>query len=119
MSGVVYFSDMRTKKGASLPEKVELIRARLAGLDDHPHVGDVRQCGMMVGIELVRDRSARRPFDPAARVGAGVCKHARNHGLIIRPLGDVVVLMPAPAMDAGTLGRMLDAAGTTIHEYFA
>jgi len=119
-----------------LPEKIGLIRERLAELADHPHVGDVRQCGMMVGIELVRQRKRGQapfrpqgprgashervpvPFSPALQVGAAVCRHARNHGVIIRPLGDVVVLMPAPAMDMTTLNRLLDAVGTTIHEYF-
>ena len=103
--------------GAMEP-KIDLIRRRLAELTDHPHVGDVRQCGMMVGIELVHDRPTRRPFDPARRIGAAVCRHARRHGLIIRPLGDVVVLMPAPAMDLDTLGKLLCAAVASIHEYF-
>ena len=73
--------------------------------------------GMMVGIELVADRAGPKPFDPGRRVGAAVCKAARHHGLIIRPLGDVVVLMPAPAMDAATLDRMLSAVVETIREY--
>ena len=73
---------------------------------------------MMVGIELVRDRKGPRPFDPDRRIGAAVCWHARRHGVIIRPLGDVVVLMPAPAMDAATLERLLHATAGTIHEYF-
>jgi len=103
----------------ALPAKVERLRRRLAELADHPHVGDVRQCGMMVGIELVADRGRKEPFDPALRVGAAVCRRARRHGLVIRPLGDVVVLMPAPAMDAGTLDRMMDAVAATVTEYFA
>ncbi len=101
-----------------LPEKVELIGRGLRALADHPHVGDLRQCGMMVGIELVQDRSEKRPFDPAERIGEAVCARARRHGVIIRPLSDVVVLMPAPAMDTGTLDRLLLAVVTTINEYF-
>ena len=117
---------------ASLPAKAGRITERLAELRDHPHVANIRQCGMMVGIELVEKRGhstfspdgggARgdcTPFDPALRTGAAVCTRARRHGLIIRPLGDVVVLMPAPAMDSETLELMLGAAVTTIHEYFA
>ena len=102
----------------AMPAKIDLLAARLAELSDHPHVGDVRQRGMMVGIELVRDPRGREPFHPSLGVGAAVCKLARKHGLIIRPLGDVVVLMPAPAMDTETLTRMLDAVIASIHEYF-
>jgi len=102
----------------ALPGKIDLLRQVISPLVDHPHVGDVRQCGMMVGIELVRDRAAREPFDPRRRVGASVCRHARRHGVIIRPLGDVVVLMPAPAMDAATLTRLAGAVTAAIGEYF-
>ncbi len=92
----------------------EEVRARLAELADHPHVGDIRQCGMMVGIELVGNRRGPWPFDPALRVGAGVCKHARNHGLIIRPLGDVVVLMPPLAMDEEELELLVQVTAEAI-----
>ncbi|HQL72300.1 MAG: L-Lysine-8-amino-7-oxononanoate aminotransferase [Planctomycetes bacterium ADurb.Bin126] len=102
----------------ALPAKIERLAAGLAPLRDHPHVGDIRQCGMMVGIELVAEREKPRPFDPARRVGREVCLQARRRGLIIRPLGDVVVLMPAPAMDVGTIDRMLTATVETIHEFF-
>jgi adenosylmethionine-8-amino-7-oxononanoate aminotransferase len=102
----------------SLDEKVELIRAALAPLSDHPNVGDIRQCGMMAGIELVADREGPEFFDAADRVGAAVCRAALDRNIIIRPLGDVVTLMPAPAMDTATLGRLLEGVTATIDEYF-
>lgn len=101
-----------------LPPKIGMIRRSLVRLAGHRHVADVRQCGMMAGIELMADPTRRWPFDPKLRVGAAVCRHARRHGLIIRPLGDVVVLMPAPAMDKATLGRMLAMVEATIDEFF-
>ncbi len=101
----------------ALEAKVALIRRRLAELAEHPHVGDIRQCGMMVGIDLLADRGRRRPFEPGQLVGAGVCRHARRHGILIRPLGDVVVLMPAPAMDMPTLERLLDGTVASIKEF--
>jgi len=104
---------------AHLPAKAELIASRLTALADHPNVGDVRQCGMMAGIELVENRGQRTPFDPARRIAADVCLAARNRGVILRPLGDVIVLMPAPAMDTETLERLLTATVETIHDYFA
>ncbi len=102
----------------TLPEKVELIHRRLGELDGHPHVGDVRQRGMMVGIELVHRRERREPFATALRTGAAVCRWGRRHGIIIRPLGDVVVLMPAPAMDLPTLDRLLTGVIASVNEFF-
>ena len=101
----------------AMGEKAAMIRDALRELADHPHVGDVRQCGMMVGIELLRDRKHKRAFDPVHRVGSAVCKAARARGVITRPLGDVVVLMPAPAMDLVTLKRLLDAIVETVKEF--
>ena len=63
-----------------------------------PWVGDIRQRGLMIGIELVADRSSGRPFAADAFQGARVCAAARRHGVILRPLGDVVVWMPPLAM---------------------
>jgi adenosylmethionine-8-amino-7-oxononanoate aminotransferase len=83
---------------AAVRQKAELLASRLERLKSHPHVGDVRQKGLMVGIELVEDRATRRSFDPRKRTGASVCQAARKHGVIIRPLGDVIVLMPPLAM---------------------
>ena len=61
---------------------------------DQPHVGDIRQRGLMVGIELVADQESREPFPVNQRVGHRVILAARKLGAILRPLGDVIVLMP-------------------------
>jgi adenosylmethionine-8-amino-7-oxononanoate aminotransferase len=103
---------------AALPSRIALIRRRLAPLADHPHAGDIRQCGMMAGIDLVADRASGTFFDPGLRVGAGVCRAAIRRGIMIRPLGDVVVLMPAPAMDLPTLDRLVSGVVESIHEHF-
>jgi adenosylmethionine-8-amino-7-oxononanoate aminotransferase len=60
-----------------------------------PAVGDVRQEGCILAIELVKDFTTREPFDPSLRVGARVCEAAKKHGLLTRPAGrDVLLLMP-------------------------
>lgn len=100
-----------------LPGKIDLIRRRLGALAEHPNVGDIRQCGMMVGIDLVQDRPRRQPFDVARHVGSGVCDLARRRGAMIRPLGDIVVLMPAPAMDEATLDQLLTVTVESIQDY--
>ncbi len=103
----------------TVPARACQIASSLAELADHPHLGDIRQRGMMVGIELVADRQGPVRFDPATRTGVAVCAAAKEHGIITRPLGDTVTLMPAPGIDEATLGRLLDGIIKTIQEYFA
>jgi adenosylmethionine---8-amino-7-oxononanoate aminotransferase len=76
----------------------QVFSKELSSFGDLPGVGEIRQRGIMMGIELVADKESRQPHPPADRVGHAVTLHARKRGLMIRPLGDVVVLMPAPAM---------------------
>ena len=97
-----------------------IITERLNALrdpDKFPHVVDVRQRGLMVGIELAQDRHTHRPFDPAAQTGAALCMAMRPKGLIIRPLGDVLILMPIPAMSHESLDKMLNTVIETIREH--
>jgi len=87
-----YFKEKRVLDRAR--RQTAALTAELKKIEAHPNVGEVRQKGMMVGIELVRDRATRAPFPIEAQMGARVCREARKHGVIIRPLGNVVVLMP-------------------------
>jgi adenosylmethionine-8-amino-7-oxononanoate aminotransferase len=89
--------------------KAEKLSTMLSELKHLPHVGDIRQKGFMVGIELVKDKQTREAFDPKLRVGAEICQRIRKHGVILRPLGDVIVMMPALAMGEGDLKRIVDA----------
>lgn len=73
---------------ASLEAKIGVLGTELEELRDLPWVADVRQCGFIAGIELRRDDAQK------GRVGAAVCLAARRHGLLTRPIRDVVVLMP-------------------------
>jgi len=70
----------------------------------------------MVGIELVQDRDGAVPFDAQLRMGHQVTLAARKQGLILRPLGDVVVLMPAPAMPAERIDELCDKTFAAIEE---
>jgi adenosylmethionine-8-amino-7-oxononanoate aminotransferase len=60
----------------------------------------------MAGVELVEDRATKRPFPPERRVGAHVCRLCREQGVLLRPLGDVVVVMPPLAIDLSLLDRL-------------
>jgi len=79
---------------ARLAPKIAHLRFRLETMRDLPHVGDIRHCGVMCGIELVQNKASREPYAPGEKVGRRVVLEAREHGVIIRPLGDVIVLMP-------------------------
>ena len=94
---------------ADVRRKATGLAELLAPLRDLSHVGDVRQKGLMVGIELVADKDERTPFDPRRRVGAAVCDRVRRHGVLIRPLGDVVVLMPPLVMPISDLSAIIRA----------
>jgi adenosylmethionine---8-amino-7-oxononanoate aminotransferase len=82
-------------------------------------VGEIRQKGVMCGIELVPDRDSREPFAADKRVGHQVTLAARQRGAVIRPLGDVIVLMPAPAMPVELVDRLCDIAFESIEEVVA
>ena len=91
-----------------LRPKIDRLAERLASdVTPLPHVADVRQCGVMVGIEIAADASARRPYPPGDRMGAGVTVEARRRGVIVRPLGDVVVLMPPLSIRDDELDRLV------------
>ncbi len=93
-----------------LPDKIERLRQALATqVSAHPNVGDIRQRGLMVGIELVADRATAESFPPEATTGARVCTAARASGVLLRPLGDVIVLMPPLSITHGEVDALVAA----------
>jgi len=77
-------------------------------------VGEVRQCGFMVGIELAADRTKARAFDQALKMGSRVVFQAGKRGVIIRPLGDVVVLMPHLSFSEEELLKLVEITAESI-----
>ncbi|HWO41507.1 MAG TPA: adenosylmethionine--8-amino-7-oxononanoate transaminase [Candidatus Eisenbacteria bacterium] len=95
--------------------KIAYARDRLArDIASLQHVSDVRQWGLMIGIELVADKRSRRSYPPEKRVGHRVILEARKRGVIIRPLGDVIVLMPPLTIGEEELERLLDVTRDSI-----
>ena len=86
----------------------------LEPLRDLPHVGDIRRKGYMVGIELVKEKASRTPFDPNLRMGHAICHRLRRRGVIIRPIGDTLILMPAPAMPMELLRTLVEAVAAEL-----
>ena len=99
----------KTRLVDSVQRKSERLARMLDELRPLPHVGDIRQKGFMVGIELVAVKRSKEPFDPRRREGAAVCARIRKHGVILRPLDDVIVLMPPLAMEIDDLNRIVTA----------
>lgn len=78
----------------ALRPKIKLLTKELWQIQRLAHVGDVRQTGFMAGIELVQDKRTKKSYPLAEKRGFRVADWARKHGVMIRPLGNVVVLMP-------------------------
>lgn len=92
-----------------LQPKIAFLEAGLRKLRSLRHVGEIRQVGFMVGIELFDDVTSRRPYAVAKRIGHQVTSEARGHGVIVRPLGDVIVLMPPLSVTEDEINLLLDA----------
>ena len=104
---------------ASLAARVRLeedFRGELNSLWSLPHVGDVRQVGLVAGIELVRDWRTREPFALAERAGIRVCEAMARRGVLTRPIGSVVVLMPPYCTTRAQLRQMVGALREAVEE---
>jgi adenosylmethionine-8-amino-7-oxononanoate transaminase len=95
---------------------IELLAREAACFWSHPNVGDVRQEGMICAIEIVRRFETREPFAFAERIGHRICEAAREHGLLTRPVGDVLVLMPPYCTTPEQLRRMVHALWLGLNE---
>jgi len=97
-----------------LQQKISFLDKALERFADLPHVGEVRQKGFMVGIELVKSRKTKRLYPAGEKIGQKVIWEARKRGVVIRPLGDVIVLMPPLAIDKPTLEKLVDVTYESI-----
>lgn len=96
--------------------KIRLVQDRLKGFYNLRHVGDIRQVGMMIGIELVRDKKTKETYDSKEKIGIRVIEKARKKGAILRPLGSVIVLMPPLGMHERQLQQLLNITYRSIKE---
>jgi adenosylmethionine-8-amino-7-oxononanoate aminotransferase len=81
-----------------------------AAFADHPHVAEVRQTGMILALELVKDRGTRAPYPWQERRGLRVYQHALKNGVLLRPLGNVVYFMPPYVITEEHVHMMTQAA---------
>ena len=102
----------------AVEQKARVLREALAPLAAHRHVGDIRQAGLMCGIELVADRQTKASFAPGDRNGYHVCLALRDRGIFLRPLGDVIVLMPPLSATDAELRHLAASVQAAIVERF-
>ncbi len=97
-----------------MTRRIELLAGLLQPLRELAHVADIRQWGYMVGIELAEDASVHRSYAPGQRIGKQVIREARRRGVMIRPLGDVVILMPPLSTTEDEMRCLLAATAESI-----
>jgi adenosylmethionine-8-amino-7-oxononanoate aminotransferase len=104
----------KDKTLARLQPKIKTMARLLQPLWQLPHVGDIRQRGFIAAIELVQDKTTRRPYPLEARIGHRVCTVARQRGLLLRPLGHVILLIPPLSTSDDVIRRMVDILSDSI-----
>lgn len=94
-----------------IAQLTQRLQTDCAALD---HVADIRQWGLMVGIELMRDPQQKIGYDPQEKIGIRVITEARQHGVIIRPLGGVIILMPPLSISEEEMTLLVDVTSHAI-----
>jgi len=114
LASLELFQKNRVLEG--LPAKIDLMEDYFRRLAALPYVGDVRHCGLMGAVELVKDQASKAPFEPHLRVAARLCSAMRSQGVMLRPLGDCIVVMPPVAIDLQLLERLLQVVLASVEK---
>ena len=99
-----------------LQPKIKFLAQQLKRFKKLSHVGDIRQKGFIVGIELVKNKKTKELYPWQEKIGIKVCRQARNYGVILRPLGNVIVLMPPLSISKEELKELLEITFKAIKE---
>ena len=94
---------------------IEVFRKQCDRFTDHPHVGDIRQTGMITAIELVRDKSTKEVYPWQERRGLEVYKYGLKNNALLRPLGNVVYFMPPYVINPDEIKMLVDVAENGIN----
>lgn len=92
------------------------LQTLLNPVSEMPMVGDIRQCGLMVGIELVKNKKTRQPFPLTARVGQKIASECLHRGLLIRPIGNLLVLVPPFCLTSKNLTDLVNILTQSLTE---
>jgi adenosylmethionine---8-amino-7-oxononanoate aminotransferase len=94
--------------------KADYLGRRARELENHAHIAEVRQCGMIVAIEFVKDKQSREPYPWTERRGQRLYRYALSQGVLLRPIGNVVYFMPPYIVDEAEMDLMVRVAGAGI-----
>lgn len=110
--------DLFEKEGVieKVRERSEQAREWLGRIAELSHVGEARQAGLMMGIEMEEDPASKTPYDPSLMMGRRAIMAARRRGLIIRPLSDVVIVMPPLCVTEAELNTIMQITMESIRE---
>jgi len=100
-----------------IKENILFLKSKIEELKEIECVGDIRQSGFIIGIELVKDKDKKTEFDYREKAGWKVCLNAREYGILIRPLGNVVVLNPPLSSDEFILNRLVEGVKESIRSF--
>lgn len=111
---------LRIYQEDDMPARVRTLAPRLiSGLErlrEHPLVGDVRGRGLLAGVELVADKTTRRPFDPTMKIGALCAELCEDNGLILRAIGDTLALCPPLVISEAEIDEVLARLTTALKQ---
>ena len=99
-----------------LKDKIEIFENELKEFKGLKNVGDVRNKGLMAGIDLVKDKNKKIDFDIRDRIGKKVCDHVLNEGVLLRPLGNTIVLMPPISINESEIKKLARSTYKAIKE---
>ncbi len=97
----------------------EIMQARMAGLADHPLVGEVRGAGLIGALELVANKETREAFPASQGVGAYCMARCEDHGLILRAMGDSMALCPPLVINDGQIDELFSKLELALNETLA
>jgi adenosylmethionine-8-amino-7-oxononanoate transaminase len=112
LANLQVFEDEQTLK--AIQPKCEQLRVGLEVMRELPHVGDVRHIGMIGAIELFQDAAAKKPFPLIDKIGIKVCGEMRQRGVLTRPIGNTIVLMPPYCIREEQLDHVLSVLAESV-----
>jgi adenosylmethionine-8-amino-7-oxononanoate aminotransferase len=114
LASLQVFAEEKTLDASVFGPKAQRYSEGMKRLETLAHVGSVRYRGLMGGVELVQDKNTKEPYPFEQRIGYQVIMEARKEGVMLRPLGDVIVLMPPLAVSLEELDLLFDATEKAI-----